>query len=138
MPPTIPARAQAGLYATLALALVSTLAFLLDAISFDRKNDPESSGAAGYIKRYEVLRRELPTTNRLGYLTNMEKDPGDAEFHLTQYALAPMVLEQSTKPRYIIGNMVKAPDVAYMDAHGVVALKDYGAGVVLFERKQKP
>lgn len=132
---TLPARAQAGLYILLVAALYSALGFLLDAIKIDRKTFDDSSPTSTYARRFEAVRKELPPKGRAGYITDMAKDPGDLEFQLTQYALSPLVLEKSKTPRYIVGNMVKAPTAEFLDAQGLMMVKDYGSGVILFEKK---
>lgn len=132
-----PARAQAAIYLLAAVALLSVLSYLLDAISFSNRAEAATYGAGGYMVRYEAMRRELPPgIQSMGYITDMEQDPGEVEFHLTQYAFAPAVLEKGPgKARYAVGNMVKDPTPEFMDKLGVTAVKVYPNGVVLFERK---
>lgn len=91
------------------------------------------------MRRYEALRSQLPPgIKTMGYITDMEKDPGEVEFHLTQYAFAPAILEKGPgTARYAIGNMVKDPTAEFMEKQGVTAVKMFPNGVVLFERKAK-
>ncbi len=136
---SIPARAQAGLYGLLAVALYSALGFLLDGVKADRKAEDDSSPTSTYVRRFEKLKAQLPASEgRLGYLTDMGQDRGDTEFHLTQYALIPHILEKSKTPRYIVGNMVKPPEAAFLESQGLTILRDYGAGVILFEKRRAP
>ncbi|BDC52301.1 hypothetical protein F183_A46160 [Bryobacterales bacterium F-183] len=132
-----PARVQAGIYLLTGVAILSVASYLLDAIAFSNRAEPATYGAGGYMSRFAALRNDLPPgTKTLGYITDMEKDPGDVEFHLTQYAFAPAILDKGAgKGRYAIGNMVKDPTAEFMDKMGVTAVKVYPNGVVLFERK---
>ena len=132
---SLPARAQAGIYGLLVIALYSSLGFLLDSVKMNRKAEEDSSPTSTYVRRFQKLRGDLPPKGRVGYLTDMAQDPDDVEFHLTQYALIPLVLEKSKSPRYIVGNMVKAPTAEFLTAQGLVMVQDYGMGVVLFEKK---
>lgn len=133
---SLPAKAQAGLYALLAVALVSSLSFLLDSIAYYRQNGGELTGSTGYIVRFDALRKDLPATGRVGYWSNVERDPGDLEFHLTQFALAPIVLEKSKTLPYVVGNIAKNPTLEELRAQGLEVVKDYGLGVVLYRRAQ--
>ncbi len=136
---SVPARAQTGLYCLLAVALYSSFGFLLDGIKIERKAEEGGSPTSAYVRRFEKLRQELPPEiRRLGYLTDMPRDPGDVEFHLTQYSLVPRVLQKADpdkKLKYFVGNMVKPATPEFLAAHGVRQVNDYGLGVVLFERK---
>lgn len=136
MQKSLSAKAQAGLYALLVLAFVSSLSFLLDSIKFYRLNGAELSGSTGYIVRFDALRKELPTAGKVGYWSNAEQDPGDLEFHLTQFALAPVVLEKSKSHPYVVGNIAKNPTSEELRAQGLAVVKDYGLGVVLYRRAQ--
>lgn len=91
------------------------------------------------MRRYEAMRLELPPgIKTMGYITDMEKDPGEVEFHLTQYAFAPAILEKGVGTgRYAVGNMVKDPTAEFMEKQGITAVKVYPNGVILFERKAK-
>lgn len=137
---TIPARAQAGLYCLLAVALYSSLGFLLDAAKAERKAEDDSSPTAVYVRRFEKVRRDLPKeVRRIGYLTDMPRDPGDVEFQLTQYSMLPFLLQRQDPKRelqYFIGNMIKPASAEFLTANGVMQVQDYGMGVVLFEKKR--
>ncbi len=133
---SLPTKAQAGLYVFLAFALISALSFLLDSIRYYRQNGDELTGSTGYVVRFEALRKELPATGKVGYWTNAERDPGDLEFHLTQFALAPVVLEKTKVHPYVVGNIAKNPTVEELQALGLALVKDYGLGVVLYRRTQ--
>lgn len=130
----LPAKAQAGLYALLALALISSLSFLLDSIQYFRINGTELSGSSGYIVRFDALRKDLPTSGKVGYWSNADQDPGDLEFHLTQYALAPVVLDKTGAHPFVVGNIAKDPKPEELQAKGLALVKDYGLGVVLYRR----
>lgn len=131
---SLPALAQAGLYLLLSLALCSSLSFLLDALSYFRRNGTELSGSTGYIVRFEALRKDLPATGSVSYWSNADKDPGDLELHLTQFALAPLLVEKSKTHTLVVGNMAKDPTAEELRTEGLTVVKDYGLGVVLYRR----
>jgi hypothetical protein len=133
---SLSAKAQAGIYALLAVAVLSTLSFLLDSIRYFRDNGTELTGSTGYIVRFEALRKDLPPGGKVGYWTNIPQDPGDLEFHLTQFALAPVILEKAGQHVYVVGNIAKNPTFEELRTLKFELVKDYGLGVVLYRRAQ--
>lgn len=131
---SLPAKALSGLYVLLAISLVSSLSFLLDSVAYYRLNGLELSGSTGYIARFEALRKDLPPTGRVSYWTNTANDPGDLEFHLTQFALAPLLLEKNLKNPYVVGNIAGDPAPEELTARGLQIVKNYGLGVVLYRK----
>jgi hypothetical protein len=97
-----------------------------------------------YERRFEALRPVLPRRGIIGYLGDPptkgaipEKTNAAALQHfrrylLAQYALAPLLLVESTDPELVIGNF-DSP-AAVQAPLGFRLLRDFGSGVVLYRR----
>jgi hypothetical protein len=84
-----------------------------------------------YISRFRVLKQVLPTCGVVGYITD---DRLTAKgFSLTQYALLPIVVEETTEHRLVVGNF-RSPsiDSALYSEQKLELLNDFGNGVMLF------
>lgn len=83
-------------------------------------------------QRFAALKSSLPERGVLGYIG----EPGDAglaDYYLTQYALAPLVLDRSTNHSLVIGNF-SAQNPA--SPPGLHVVRDFGDGVLLFSNKE--
>ncbi|HEY1676863.1 MAG TPA: hypothetical protein VGG04_04095 [Candidatus Sulfotelmatobacter sp.] len=83
-------------------------------------------------QRFAALKSALPDRGIIGYIG----EPGDAglpDYYLTQYALAPRVIERSTNHALVIGNFPARP--AAIPA-GLQLVSDFGDGVLLFYNKE--
>jgi hypothetical protein len=77
----------------------------------------------------------LPPRGVVGYYGDSSISPDStAAYYLTQYALAPLVVDQSLRHRWVVGNF---PDASLPIAlPGELKLvKDFGNGVLLFAAK---
>jgi hypothetical protein len=83
-------------------------------------------------KRLLLLRYALPRNGVVGYVG----DPGDhgKEHRLTQYALAPLLVDDTPNHPLVIGNFDEADaDGARCKYKGLVPIFDFGHGVCLFQ-----
>jgi hypothetical protein len=100
-------------------------------------------------RRIEPLRAYLPDRGAVGYVTALEIEKvfareralRDVEllghFILTQYSLAPVFVCPRPDRALVVGNFIGAlPDRALLDRHGLVPLKDFGDGLILYRRKE--
>ena len=81
-------------------------------------------------QRFAALRPYLPQHGVVGYIG----EPGAAamgDYYLTQYALAPLVLDHSTNHRFVVGNFPSSSPAARAPAK-LQLVKDFGDGVLLF------
>ncbi len=101
-------------------------------------NDPVTQWQA----RLERIKQDLPASGVVGYISeqDMENMPFDAvdsdeEFVITQYSLAPLVLDRgNAQHAYVIGNFNITPDEeALLEPYfGVKMIGSYGMGIYLF------
>lgn len=78
-------------------------------------------------QRFAVLKQLLPDHGVVGYLG--DSADATADYYLTQYALAPLVVEHSINHPLIVGNFPSSrPDLA---AHRLRIIRDFGSGVLL-------
>ena len=79
-------------------------------------------------ERFAALRAALPDHGVVGYVG----EPGAAavgNYYLTQYALAPLVVDHSANHPLVIGNFPASPPPA---SQNLRLVKDFGDGVLLF------
>ena len=98
---------------------------------------------AGTVARFQAepqrqeLRRALPASGRVGYISDKmpwrSDDDGVVRYFLTQYDVAPVVVEVGTEHDWVIGNFEK------FDSHSVPpnmdVAGDFGNGVMLFRKR---
>ncbi|HEU0123278.1 MAG TPA: hypothetical protein VFQ91_22305 [Bryobacteraceae bacterium] len=100
---------------------------------------PSPDGVTAFDSRFQQLRAMLPPKGIIGYIT----DPGvsatdvnaNAEFYLTQYALAPLIVVNSTTPRYLVGNFHHLTTTGSLRDKGYRLIKEFGNGIALLENE---
>lgn len=81
--------------------------------------------------RFSALKRDLPRRGVIGYIG----EPGAlarGDYYLTEYALSPLVVDDSTNHPLVVANFPNLPPVA---PSGLQLVKDFGHGVALFANK---
>ena len=82
--------------------------------------------------RFSSLKQALPERAVVGYIG----EPGNAalgDYYLAQYALAPVIVENSTNHPFVVGNF---PHLAPpSDIENLRLLRDFGSGVLLYASK---
>jgi hypothetical protein len=135
-------RTRLGLALVLLYTLASGAAWLKLAASATGRSAPDEIST--YEGRFQEIRAALPARGVVGYLgrtdpagrTPAERDASSLldfkRYLLAQYALAPLVLIESTEPDFVIGNLDsgKAPSMPA----GFRIERDFGDGLVLFRR----
>jgi hypothetical protein len=135
-------RTRLGLALVLLYALASGAAWLKLAASAAGRSAPDEIST--YERRFHEVRAALPARGVVGYLGRTDsagRTPAEREasslldfkgYLLAQYALAPVVLIESTEPDFVIGNFDrgKAPSTPA----GFRIQRDFGNGLVLFRR----
>ena len=99
-------------------------------------------------KRMEPLKEMLPPAGSVGYVTTMENEKFFSlernfqnvellgQFIATQYTLAPVFVYNTPAYPLVVGNFLSGPpDPVLLRRHRLVPRKDFGDGVVLFERR---
>jgi hypothetical protein len=100
--------------------------------------------------RYRDLLRVLPPDPKLGYISNLTpadvvrlNDASSVQFYefyfQAQYALAPRVLEHSTRPRYVVANLVDPSRLESLcRLHSLRPIAVFPHGVALLEHRPEP
>ena len=96
--------------------------------------------ASTWPERLRLVQQDLPPSGVIGYLSEQDY-PGapfspigqDEEFVLTQYVLAPLILERgSVQHEFVLGNFSNPYDYDFSAVLGVYLVYDYGYGIYLF------
>jgi hypothetical protein len=83
-------------------------------------------------RRFALLKATLPQRGVVGYLG--ESGPlAIGRYYLTQYALAPLVVENSPNHALVIANFPSSPPTA--PPENLRLVKDFGNGVLLYAGK---
>ena len=135
-------RARIALALVLLYALASGAAWLKVVAS--ARSRPATDEISAYESRFQAMRIALPASGVVGYLGHPDPGgptPGERDaasllhfkrYLLAQYALAPVVLIESTEPEFVVGNFDPGP-VPSAPA-GFRIARDFGQGLVLFRR----
>lgn len=112
---------------------------------------PDTDPVTFHERRIEQLRLLLPPSGSVGYVTTVENDrifakekafqnvEYLAQYALTQYTLAPLIVRNSPDLPLVVGNFLDGPPApGFLEKHGLVPLKDFGDGLVLYRREGKP
>ncbi len=135
-------RTRIALALVLLYALASGAAWLKLAVSATGRAAPDEIST--YERRFQEIRAAIPARGVVGYLGRTDSaglTPAEREatslldfkhYLLAQYALAPVVLIESTRPDFVVGNFDagKAPSTP----PGFRLERDFGNGLVLFRR----
>jgi hypothetical protein len=89
---------------------------------------------AAYESRFAELRRWLPPFGAVGYVSDR---PDVRELYLTQYSLAPVVVDPSGHRELIVGNFFDAGLGAQLVERGGLVVRDFGEGLVLLRRRDR-
>jgi hypothetical protein len=93
------------------------------------------------VRQMAELKSILPPGTVVGYLSNIDKGQigtgwvvRPKAFYLTQYALAPIIVDYSTEHSLVVGYF--DPPLRFdTDGKGLSLVKNFGNGIVLFRRK---
>lgn len=112
---------------------------------------PEKDPVTIHEERIRQLNPLLPASGEVGYVTTVENDlifgfeksftnvEYLAQYILTQYTLAPVLVRNSPELPLVVGNFLAGPPAAgFIERHGLVPLRDFGDGLVLYRRDRKP
>lgn len=128
-------RAYAGFFLVFLLAAYSVVplirdqkAYYLNSVRF--KGDQTSR----YLERFRGVRESMPPRGTFGYISDVtERSEDRSALFLTQYALAPLVLRESTDLPVVVGNFHRGlPSQEEIRQKGLQALFDSGKGIVLY------
>jgi hypothetical protein len=143
-------RLRAGLALLVALTAYAVLNLLWQGIQSYR-DLPETDPVSIHEARIEQLKPMLPSSGAVGYVTTVENDrifakekafqnvEYLAQYALTQYTLAPLIVQNSPDLPLVVGNFIDGPPApGFLERHDLVPLRDFGDGLVLYRREKKP
>ena len=143
-------RRKAGLLILVCLAGYSVFSLLAQSVRI--YNDlPGTDSVTIHETRIAQLLPLLPASGAVGYVTTVENDrifaaertftnvEFLAQYVLTQYTLAPRIVRNSPDLPLVVGNFIDGPPApGFLEKNGLIPLKDFGDGLVLYRREQKP
>ena len=126
----MPSRVTIAFVAFVFCCLLSSAKLVTDVPRLANMNANSEEVANRSDRRFADLKTVLPKRGIVGYVG----EPGTralADYYLTQYALAPLVVERSPRHALVVGNF---PGGALSQASlaGLRLVKDLGHGVFLF------
>jgi hypothetical protein len=127
------ARHQFAILSLAAIALASSLWFLLDVLA-SATHRAQNFGVSAFESRFSDFPKTIQPHSVFGYLSdNSPSDPSAlAEFHLTQYALAPAIVKPSVHEDLVIVNYhSKQLDMKLLVANRLRPLRGIGNGITL-------
>lgn len=133
------ARALGSTIIVAAVSLLSVGRLFFQVADFYPKA-PSPDGVTEFSQRFSVLRTMLPQRGVIGYMTDADSAPGDtntvAEYHLTQYAVAPILVVNSIEQRFVIGNFHRVVTAGSLRDRGFKVIREFGNGIALLENER--
>lgn len=140
-------RRNAGLLILVCLAGYSVFSLLAQSIRI-YADLPEKDPVTIHEARIGQLKGSLPALGEVGYVTTVENDrifaaerafrnvEYLAQYALTQYTLAPLIVRNSPELPLVVGNFLDGPPPpGFLEKNGLVPLKDFGEGLILYRRE---
>ena len=143
-------RLKVGLLLLLGLTLAASLNLLYQngkAYPDFLKTDPVTI----HETRINQLKGALPRTAAIGYVTAVdnekifyyERSLSNVEFLaqyiLTQYTLAPVIVYNSPDYPLVVGNYIDgSPDADFLKKNRLTPVRDFGDGLILYQKEPKP
>jgi hypothetical protein len=115
-------------------SMLSTARLIVDSPRPTKIKEHSHDVANRSDSRFAALKAALPARGVVGYIG----EPGPlarGDYYLAQYALAPLVIDDSPHHAIVIGNFPKSTPIAISDDLRLV--KDFGDGVLLQSGKDK-
>jgi hypothetical protein len=143
-------RLKVGLLLLLGLTLAASLNLLYQngkAYPDFLKTDPVKI----HERRINQIKGALPGTAAVGYVTAVdnekifyyERSLSNVEFLaqyiLTQYTLAPVIVYNSPDYPLVVGNYIDgSPDPGFLKRKALIPVRDFGDGLILYQKEPKP
>jgi hypothetical protein len=143
-------RLKVGLLLLLGLTLAASLNLLYQngkAYPDFLKTDPVTI----HERRINQIKGVLPGTAAVGYVTAVdnekifyyERSLSNVEFLaqyiLTQYTLAPVIVYNSPDYPLVVGNYIDgSPDPGFLKRKALIPVRDFGDGLLLYQKEPKP
>lgn len=94
-----------------------------------------------YEKRFDGIRPHLPRNGTVGFITDLSLPVGGEDwsfaYMLTQYTLPPLVVVGHPNLPLVVGVFnLEIPEPGKLAESGLVPIRYYGNGVILFKKEQ--
>jgi len=119
-------RAKCAVLLFIVCCLLSTIRILREAPNPAHPTTDDISKRSD--QRFAAVKTRLPATGVIGYIGE-SGDSSTPDYYLTQYALAPLVVDRSTHHGIVIGNFPLSPPSSLPPNLRLV--EDFGRGVLL-------
>jgi hypothetical protein len=109
---------------------------------------PDRDPVTIHEARIGQLKGSLPLSGEVGYVTTVENDrifaverafqnvEYLAQYALTQYTLAPLIVRNSPELPLVVGNFLDGPPPpGFLEKNRLIPLKDFGEGLILYKRE---
>jgi hypothetical protein len=137
-------RQFAGIAIVVVISLIVNLKLLLNLMHHTDLNAVGADAISLYEKKFKDMESKLPSKDIVGYIDDRFGRMDDAKiaslsaeliarYYLTQYALAPHLIENSIKHRFVIGNFMNYSYSKEVIPSGATVRMDFGGGLVLIE-----
>lgn len=122
-------------------ALIDQIINLRDSLVIYDPNSLNQDPTTLWAERLQRIKNDLPESGVVGYLSEMDY-PGlkydiidsDEEFVMTQYNLAPLILDRgSSHHDFVIANVVGDGPFNFEEVFGLRVVNNYGYGIYLLE-----
>ena len=143
-------RIKAGWLLLILLTGSAVLSLLVQSIR--TYNDlPDKDPVTLHEERIAQLKGALPASGEVGYVTTVENEKIFAyekafqnveylaQYVVTQYTLAPLIVRNSPELPLVVGNFLDGPPApGFLEKYGLVPIKDFGDGLILYRRDPRP
>jgi hypothetical protein len=132
-----------------AVAVYANLNLLIARID-DYRKLPPTDPVSIHERRIEQVRKVLPPTRAIGYVTTVENEKlfqqerglidveSLAQYYLTQYTLAPVFVYNSPDYSLVIGNFLDGPAAPErISKNALTPLQAFNDGVILYRKEGK-
>ncbi|HKV80896.1 MAG TPA: hypothetical protein VJP02_22285 [Candidatus Sulfotelmatobacter sp.] len=119
-------RGNCAIFLFTVCCLLSTIRILREAPNPAQITSDDVSARSD--KRFAAVKTRLPTSGVIGYIGESGTS-STPDYYLTQYALAPLVVDRSTHHAIVIGNFPLSPPSNLPPNLRLV--EDFGSGVLL-------
>lgn len=129
-----PLRTIAGITISALLSLYGALEFYGEQRERNRLQ-PDPYKLIDQERRFAPVREMVPPNALVGYVSDLATDP--TLLLTAQYALAPRLVVKNPTSDWVIGNFARPQDFdAFARAHGLILVKEFPDGVILFRRSR--
>jgi hypothetical protein len=139
-------RIKAGWLLLILLTGYAVLSLLMQSIGI-YTDLPDKDPVTIHEARIAQIKGSLPASGEVGYVTTVENEQIFAyeramknveylaQYALTQYTLAPLIVRNSPELPLVVGNFLDGPPApGFLEKNGLIPIKDFGDGLILYRR----